>query len=484
MASTLLHGATVADENTAAPRDIWIRGGRVRAVAPGLKERADADECIDLTGCLVVPGAIDPHVHFEEAGGLDLEDFGTGTRSAAAGGITTVFDHPLGEPPVATAELMKQKIDAVADRAYVDFGLWGAAVPGNTGDFAAMALAGASGFKAFMIGSEPSYPSLDDAQLLEAMREIARIGSILLVHAENATIIDRLRAGLRAAGRRDGLAHAQSRPPITEIEATARATTLACHTGCRLQVVHLSTAGAVDVVSAAAARDYQVRSEVCPHFLALTEAELARQGTWAKCTPPLRSASEVDALWQRVLSGRADFLVSDHAPWLMSEKERGRDDIWQAPNGLVSLQSSNVVTLTEGARRGLSAPQFVRLSSSNAARWLGLYPRKGTLRPGSDADLAVYSAGVSDVIRAGDLLCKQRWTPYDGFSVSYRLEACMLRGIWVYKDGAIQGQPAGQFISGDPAGAGGAPKRPGSASTLATRPQGSELAAEAGTGLL
>jgi allantoinase len=446
--SILLYGATVADENTAAPRDIWIGDGQIRALARGLRDRAEAEEFTDLTGYLVVPGAIDPHVHFAEAGGLEREDFGTGTRSAAAGGITTVFDHPLGEPPVSTAERLKQKIDDVVGQTYVDFGLWGAAVPGNTGDFAAMASAGASGFKAFMIGSEPSYPSLDDAQLLEAMREIARIGSTLLVHAENAAIIERLRARMVAAGRRDGLAHAQSRPPITEIEATARATTLACHAGCRLQVVHLSTAGAVDVLAAAAARGYAVRSEVCPHFLALTDAELARQGTWAKCTPPLRPAEEVDALWQRVLAGRADFLVSDHAPWLRSEKEQGADDIWQAPNGLVSLQSSNVVTLTEGARRGLSLPQFVRLSSTNAARWLGLYPRKGALLPGSDADLAVYSAGISDVIRAEDLLCKQRWTPYDGFAVSYRLEACMLRGSWVYKDGAVQGQPAGQFIPG------------------------------------
>ena len=451
MKSTLLHGAIVADENTAAQRDILIVNGKVRDVAAGLKDRADVDEQTDLTGYLVLPGAIDPHVHFEEAGGLDREDFASGTRSAAAGGITTVFDHPLGEPPITTAGLLRRKRDSLTSRAYVDFGLWGGAVPGNAVEFAGMADDGAFGFKAFMIGSEPSYPSLDDAQLLEAMGEVARIGSIMLVHAENATIIEKLSARLRAAGRRDGLAHAESRPPITEIEAVARAATLACHTGCRLELVHLSTAGALDVVSLAAARGHPVRSEVCPHFLTLTDAELARQGPWARCTPPLRSGGEVEALWERVLGGQADFLVSDHAPWLASEKERGRDDIWQAPNGLVSLQSSNVVTLTEGTRRGLSLPQFVRLSSTNVARWLGLYPRKGTLRPGSDADLAVYARGVSDVIRAGGLLCKQKWTPYDGRQVSFRVEACMLRGAWVYKDGAIQGEPRGQFIPSGPA---------------------------------
>jgi allantoinase len=451
MSSALLHGAMVADEEVASQRDIWFVDGRVREVAPGLKSQADADELTDLTGYLVLPGAIDPHVHFEEAGGLDREDFASGTQSAAAGGITTVFDHPLGEPPITTAGLLRRKRDSVAGRAHVDFGLWGGAVPGNTSEFACMAGDGAFGFKAFMIGSEPSYPSLDDAQLLDAMCEVARIGSIMLVHAENATIIDRLGARLRAAGRRDGIAHAESRPPISEIEAVARAATLACHAGCRLEIVHLSTAGALDVVALAAARGHPVRSEVCPHFLALTDAELARQGPWARCTPPLRSSREVEALWERVLRGQADFLVSDHAPWLTSEKERGRDDIWQAPNGLVSLQSSNVVTLTEGVKRGLTLPQFVRLSATNVARWLGLYPRKGTLRPGSDADLAVYARGVSDVVRADGLLCKQKWTPYDGRQVSFRLEACMLRGSWVYKDGAIQGNPRGQFIPSAPA---------------------------------
>jgi len=133
MKSTLLQGAIVADENTAAQRDILIVNGKVRDVAAGLKDRVDADERADLTGYLVLPGAIDPHVHFEEAGGLDREDFASGTQSAAAGGITTVFDHPLGEPPITTAGLLRRKRDSVASRAYVDFGLWGGAVPGNTG---------------------------------------------------------------------------------------------------------------------------------------------------------------------------------------------------------------------------------------------------------------------------------------------------------------------------------------------------------------
>jgi allantoinase len=447
--SLLLYGAQVADEDCVAARDILIADGRVSQIGPGLRGRIDCDEEIDLGGFLVLPGAIDPHVHFEEPGNTGREDFGTGTQQAAAGGITTVIEHPLSDPPTMTRDLLADKRELVGSHAYVDFGLWGGANGENISEFEEMAREGAFGFKAFMLGSEPGYPSLDDAQLLESMQEVARIGSTMLVHAENAAIVEALTARLKAEGRRDGRAHAEARPPIAEIEATARATTLASHVGCRLEVVHLSTAGAVDIVAGAAAR-YPVRAEVCPHFLTLTDAELERQGPWAKCTPPLRSPAEVEALWTRVLGGKADFLVSDHAPWLPSEKEVGVDDIWQAGNGLIGLQLSNVVVLTEGARRGLSLPAFVRLSSTNAARWLGLYPRKGTLRPGGDADLAVYQRGVLDVIRAERLLSKHKWTPYEGREVSFRVVSTMLRGLWIYKDGAVSPNPAGRFMAGMP----------------------------------
>jgi allantoinase len=446
MTSLLIHGAEIADEDSLARRDLLIRDGRIAEIGAALRAGTDADDEVDLGGYLILPGAIDPHVHFEEPGNTEREDFATGTMQAAAGGITTVIEHPLTDPPTMTRDLFAEKRDLVGRHAYVDFGLWGGANGRNIGEFEPMAEEGAFGFKAFMLGSEPDYPSLDDAELLEAMTEVARIDSTMLVHAENAAIVEAGTARLKAEGRRDGLAHAQARPPIAEIEATTRAVTLATYAGCRLEVVHLSTAGAIDVVSAAAANGHAVRSEICPHFLTLTEAELERRGPWAKCTPPLRSRGEVDALWERVLAGKADFLVSDHAPWLPSEKEPGLDDIWLAGNGLISLQLSNVVVLTEGAERGLDAPAFVRLSSSNVARWLGLYPRKGSLRPGSDADLVVYERGVDDVVDPARLFAKHRWTPFEGRHVAYRVVASMLRGSWVFKDAAIVREPRGVFI--------------------------------------
>lgn len=447
MGSTLLHGAEVADEADVAKRDVLVADGRVGRVEPQLHGRVDADEEVDLAGFLILPGAIDPHVHFEEPGNISREDFGSGSRQAAAGGITTVIEHPLSDPPTMTRELFEAKRDLVADHAYVDFGLWGGANGTNIEEFEPMQSAGAFGFKAFMLGSEPEYPSLDDAQLLDTMYEAARIGSTMLVHAENEAIVDACTTRLKADGRTDGHAHIEARPPIAEIEATARAVTLASHARCRLEVVHLSTAGAVDIIASARAAGSQVRAEVCPHFLTLTDDELTRRGPWAKCTPPLRSASEVQALWGSVLEGKADFLVSDHAPWLPAEKEVGIDDIWKAANGLISLQLSNVVVLTEGARRGLSLPAFVRLSSTNIARWLGLYPEKGTLRPGSDADLAVYERGVNDVIDPEDLYAKHKWTPYEGRPVTFRVIATMLRGNWIYEDRMMTPIPMGRFLA-------------------------------------
>ena len=448
----MLYGAEVANETDVAQRDLLVVDGLVQRIEPDLRGRVDVDDEVDLRGFLILPGAIDPHVHFEEPGNTDREDFASGSRQAAAGGITTVIEHPLSDPPTMTRERFEKKRDLVADHAYVDFGLWGGADGSNAEEFEPMTKEGAFGFKAFMLGSEPDYPSLDDAQLLESMREIARIGSTMLVHAENAAIVDACTARLKAEGRHDGHAHAEARPPIAEIEATTRAVTLASHVGCRLEVVHLSTAGAVDVVASARAAGHVVRAEVCPHFLVLTDDELTRRGPWAKCTPPLRSEHEVEALWERVLAGRADFLVSDHAPWLPAEKEVGIDDIWAAGNGLISLQLSNVVVLTEGARRGLDLSAFVRLSSSNIARWLGLYPRKGSLQRGSDADLAVYQRDVNDVIRPEDLYAKHKWTPYEGRTVTFRVVATMLRGEWVHRDRAVAPRPIGRFVSCAPHG--------------------------------
>ncbi|HYM97610.1 MAG TPA: allantoinase AllB [Candidatus Sulfotelmatobacter sp.] len=443
---TLISGATVVDHESASVRDILIRDGRVEAVGRDLANAVEVDHVERFEGRVILPGAIDPHVHFEEPGRVDREGFATGTQAAAAGGITTLFEHPLSEPPTVTAARYAHKRDLVGRHSYVDYGLWAGAVPGNRGEMPGMAGEGAGGFKAFMLDSEPGFPGLAGPRLLEAMREAARLGAIMLLHAEDGPTVEAATNRLKAENRHDAAAWADARPPAAEIEAVRAAVALAAESSCRMHLVHLTTAASVELASEAARRGLPIRVETCPHYLLLDTSVLAERGPWAKCAPPLRSRDEVEALWSQVLSGRVDFIGSDHAPWETSEKTAGLHDIWAAPNGLQSLQFMTVLMLHEGRRRGLALDALVRLMSKNVAQWLGIFPMKGTIVPGGDADLAVYKAGVRKTLRAADLFDKQKWTPYEGMTVDYEVEATMLRGEWVFRDGHVPDPPRGRFV--------------------------------------
>ena len=444
--STLICGATVVDHESAFVSDILIRDGRIEAVRPDLAGAVEVDQVERFEGRLVLPGAIDPHVHFEEPGRVEREGFATGTQAAAAGGITTVFEHPLSEPPTVTAARYASKRDLVGTHAYVDFGLWAGAVPGNRSEMPGMVDEGAGGFKAFMLDSEPEFPGLNGLPLLEAMREAARLGVVMLLHAEDGPTVDAATTRLKAQGRHDAAAWAEARPPTAEIEAVRAAVALATESFCRIHLVHLTTAASVELAFDAARRGLPVRVEVCPHYLLLDTTVLAALGPWAKCAPPLRDRDEVDGLWSQVLAGRVDFIGSDHAPWEYTEKTAGINDIWAAPNGLQSLQFMTVLMLDEGRRRGLPLDAMVRLMSTNVAKWLGLFPTKGTIEAGSDADLAVYRVGVQKKLRASDLFNKQKWTPYEGMTVDYEVEATMLRGEWVFRNGQVPDPPTGRFV--------------------------------------
>jgi allantoinase len=444
--TTLLCGALVVDHQEAAVRDVLIRDGRVEAVRANLEGTVRADDLLRLDGLLMLPGAIDPHVHFEEPGRVEREGYATGTQAAAAGGITTVFEHPLSDPPTTTAARYASKRELVAPHVYVDFGLWGGAVPGNLAEMRGMAQEGAGGFKAFMLDSEPDFPGLAGDALVEAMREAARLGANMLLHAEDGPTVYAATDRLKAEGRLDAAAWAEARPPEAEVTAVRLALDHAREASCPIHLVHITTSESVRLAVDAAEAGLPIRVEVCPHYLTLDSAVLSSIGPWAKCAPPLRDRSEIEALWNLVLAGKVDFVGSDHAPWEYVEKSAAVGNIWKAPNGLQSLQFMTVLMLDEGSRRGLSLSALVRLMSTNIAMWLGLFPSKGTLQPGSDADLAIYRGGVRNTLRAADLLDKQRWTPFEGTTVGYQVEATMLRGQWIYRDGAVSDPPLGRFV--------------------------------------
>jgi allantoinase len=298
--------------------------------------------------------------------------------------------------------------------------------------------------------SEPAYPHVTDAEFLEGMRNAHELGALVLVHAENDALLQDGLERMRAAGRRDPLAHHESRPAFVEEEAVHRALFLAAHVGVRIQIVHTSSPISVDLVTAARRDGLRATSEVCPHHLLLDLDDLVRLGPYGRCAPALRPRELVEAMWARVLDESLTSLVSDHCAYTIEEKEPGWDDIFAAPLGCQVMQETVPLVLDEAHhRRGMGLDAFARFSATNAARTIGLYPRKGTILPGSDADLALYDLESEWTVDAKrQQHSKNPWSPFDGRAARARCVRTLVRGVTVHRDGEILGAPGtGRFLS-------------------------------------
>jgi allantoinase len=446
---TVITGATVATDTAVLAADIVIAGGRIVALA-GRGEGGPADEVIDARGLVAMPGAIDMHAHFEDPGHTEREDFTTGTMSAAAGGITTVIEHPLTYPPVTTTQLYVEKREMAKLKVVVDFALWGALTPTSIPEIPGQRAAGAMGFKAFMPYSDPSYPHVTDAEFVEGMEAVKAVGGLVLVHAESDSLLQAGIARMRAAGRRDPLAHHEARPPFVEEEAVHRALYLARHVGVRIQIVHVSSPVSADLVREEKLAGRPATMEICPHHLLLDLDDLVRLGPYGVCAPALRERALVERLWESVRDGTADCLVSDHAASTLAEKNAGWNDIFDSPLGCQVMQETVPLVLDEAYhRRGIPLDAFVRFSSTNAARISGTYPRKGTLQPGADADIALYDLEHEwQVDSATQQFSKNPWSPFDGRRARARVVRTLVRGETVYADGEILAAPgSGRFLS-------------------------------------
>ncbi len=409
------------------PVDLAVDGGRI--VSAGSELSLAASETIDATGLLVLPGAIDAHVHFNDPGRADWEGWASGTAAAAAGGTTCVFDMPLNaHPPTIDAKAFEAKLAAASGTALTDFALWGGLVPGNVSRLAELAELGVVGFKAFMTPSGiDDFEAADDLTLYEGMAEAARLGLPVAVHAESAAITEGLRSRATGQGWADYLA---SRPVLAELEAIGRAILLAEETGCALHIVHVSTARGVHLVTAARARGVDVSCETCPHYLVLDEDDLERLGGIAKCAPPLRSRAERDELRAAVAAGDVDLLSSDHSPAPLAMKEGNNAfAVW---GGISGCQSLLGLTLTEGFSPAL-------VTAGPAARFR--LPAKGRLEPGADADVTLVDLSVEAEIRAEDLRYRHPHSPYVGRRLRGRVVATLLRGQQI-----VPGRPQGRLV--------------------------------------
>jgi len=426
---------------------ILVKDGRIGALLEDRSILPQAKETIDAEGRYVFPGAIDPHVHLNDPGLTESEDFYTGTCSAAAGGITTVLEHPLTDPLPATYEILKEKLNEVKPKAIVDFGLWGACTPDNFKDVIEMAELGAIAFKGFLTWS-PEIPSLSDGEIMKHMKTIAKLNRVLGIHCENQEIIDVFTKKLKKSGRKDPVAYAESRPEISEVEAVNRIALLAENTGVKVHIVHCSSPDAVEDAERYQGLGARVSIETCMQYLSLDIHTLEEQGVYAVCNPPLRSTESVEKMWKHILNGRINCLGSDHATYTIEEKEAGLEDIFKTPAGVTGLQTWVPLFFSEGVmKRGLELSRFSELCSTNAAKVFGLYPRKGIISVGSDADFMIIDPEAEWTISADKLFYKQKWSPFIGMDVKGQVDMTILRGEVVYKDGKIAGEKGyGEFI--------------------------------------
>lgn len=436
--------------------DIGIKGGLITAVSDSL-DRMLAEEVYDASGKFVMPGAIDVHVHLDEPGLGHWEGFKTGSAALAAGGCTTFIDMPLnGIPPTVTEEALRLKLKAAADSgSYVDYALWGGLVPGNAADLRPLAEAGVAGFKAFLSApsdtGEGSFLNVDHRTLVEGMETIAAMDRILALHAESEPIVSRLAQSKKQAGAVTMRDYLESRPPEAETEAVRYALELAAKTGCSLHFVHISTPGAVRLITEAKRSGLDVSLETCPHYLAFTAEDAVRIGSEAKCSPPLRSAEEREEMWRLIAEDRIDMIASDHSPCPPELKAVPDGNYFGPWGGIAGAQHTLELMIGEGwKKRGIPLPQLAKLLSENPARRFGLRGRKGAIEQGLEADLVIIDTESSYVLSRDLLYYRHPHSLYEGFRFECKVAATLLRGKFVYEaDAGPSGPMTGRWIKPD-----------------------------------
>ena len=399
---------------------VGVSDGRIAVVTP-YDDPPEAARTITLDDDeVLIPGLVDTHVHVNEPGRTGWEGFDSATRAAAAGGVTTILDMPLNSvPPTVTVEALRAKQDAARGRVFVDVGFWGGAVPAHLGDLAAVHEAGVFGFKCFLLDSGvPEFPHLSPAQLRAAMTETARLGGLLLVHAEDGHLLGDAPPGPSYAG------YLASRPPTSEDTAIGLVIDTARATHGRAHVVHLASASALPGLHAARVEGVDVSVETCPHYLALAAEDVPDGATTFKCCPPIRERLHQDQLWAGLVAGDIDFVVTDHSP---STADLKVPDFAAAWGGISSLQVGLPAVWTAAAVRGIALTDLVRWMATAPADRVGL-PRKGRIAVGADADLAVLAPEESFVVDVTRLHHKNQVSAYAGRTLQGVVRRTFLAG--------------------------------------------------------
>jgi allantoinase len=442
MADVVIRGGSVVTPDGVAQTDVAIEDGRISAVG---RELPGAFKEIDARELFVLPGLIDVHVHFNEPGHTEWEGAATGSMALAAGGGTLFFDMPLNSIPcTVNGREFDRKRAALEEAAITDFALWGGLVPGNLHDMEELAARGVVGFKAFLCSSGlDEFPRADDLTLWEGLREAARLGLPVAIHAENHELIAALSRRMVEQGRQSIRDFLESRPVIAELEAIQRATLLAGEAGAKLHVIHISSGRGVAIAAEARARGVDVSIETCPHYLFFTDEDVERLGAIAKCAPPVRDAQEQNNLWDELLRGAVDMVASDHSP---SSPERKAGDFWHAWGGIAGVQSTLAVLFDRGYyQRGLPLERIASLVAAEPARRFNITDR-GRIVPGAIADLALVDISEGFTLKKEEMLQRHALSPYLGSSFRGRVKQTIRRGETIFAEGKVTVRSGGKLV--------------------------------------
>ncbi len=439
----LVRGGKVVTPEGVFPADVLTLGERIFAVGDGLPLNM-ADEVIDASGCFVLPGVIDPHVHIQLDTGIyqTRDDWEVGTKAAACGGVTTVLDFATQFKGQTLEEALENRWNEIDGKAVIDYGLHVMVTDlpaGEEDEIATLSRLGAPTAKVYTT-YRPNY-YMDDDQLLRTFKAAAKHDVMVMVHAENDAIVSAATERLIQAGKTDLRYHGDARPMLAEQEAAHRVAFLAAEADARVYVVHNSTARTSEILAEARGKGADVIAETCPQYLILDDSLYrGEHPEWVILQPPLRPKGQGDRLWELLAQGVVSTVGTDHCDYTLEQKVATME-FPTTPGGIPGLETSLRLMYTHGVVAGrISLSRLVEVMSYNPARIFGLYPRKGTIQPGSDADIVVYDPEPEETITASRLHTIGGYTPYEGMKVKGAIKAVLSRGMPVCVNGEFTGQ--------------------------------------------
>lgn len=441
----LIKDGTIVTASEQYAGNILIEGEQIKAIMRWGNE-PDSDVVVNAKGRFVLPGGVDEHTHMMDPGYTEREEFMTGTAAAAYGGITTVIDHHRTIPAVYGINELNQKIDYLSDRSVVDFALMGGISPDNIDALEAMWDRGVTSFKTFtcnLHGVRAMYPGT----LYNMFTEVKRFGGGVLIHCEDDNICEINKRRLLAAGRADSACQIEWRSPLAEELAVNTVIAVARETGARVTIAHVSQAKLLQRIHAAHESGVDIYAESCPQYFYLTEKDVVECGPWAQFTPPPRNKENLEEMWRLFNLGYVDVVGSDHCPYPYEVKAVGEKNFWDAPNGIPGVETSMRIFLNAVNEGRTTLSQVVKVMCESPSKMNGLYPKKGTLQVGADADIIIVDMNHVETIRNENIVSKCKWSPYNGRTMKGAPERVYVRGNLVVNDYKVVAKPGtGKFI--------------------------------------